>query len=411
MQDQVAVEYGQALVRLAWLYLRRNDPRAKLVLEEAQRVSKVGVITLSLLGQIEQTFGEYWRCIGAHTKALEHKHEALNFFLQAGEQRSVLTTYLNLSLVYAELKDFRNSIEYGKKVLEASNTGIVDAELLLATFGNLGVAYFWQDDYEKAINFYKEALKHAGAMNMEEHVGNLHLNLAEAYYKLFQKTGSAHFEKNGDSHLWHVKSMGIEKQSPRLLEASANLKANTLNDTITLADKLVPPDLSINYSRMLEIRDYYGKLALASNPEEQASLHLNISKSFLSMALSEREEAMRIIRSHALTHLEESLDTLQKTWLHDGNLASQLNQRWREQVGDWLTDAQRKAVLARLLDEGSLSKSSYGEAAEVSPATASKHLGLLADKGLLEQQGRGPATRYVLPAAASESAPASPPVH
>ena len=54
-----------------------------------------------------------------------------------------------------------------------------------------------------------------------------------------------------------------------------------------------------------------------------------------------------------------------------------------------------------MLAEGYISKSGYASVAQVSPATASKHLGLLAERGLLLQIGNGPSTRYVLALAAS----------
>ena len=46
-----------------------------------------------------------------------------------------------------------------------------------------------------------------------------------------------------------------------------------------------------------------------------------------------------------------------------------------------------------------MNKSAYGDLCGVAPATASKHLGLLAERGLLVQRGKGPATRYELPSA------------
>ena len=47
---------------------------------------------------------------------------------------------------------------------------------------------------------------------------------------------------------------------------------------------------------------------------------------------------------------------------------------------------------------GYVNKSGYAELCALSPATASKHLGTLAERGLLVQTGKGPATRYMLPA-------------
>jgi Fic family protein len=38
----------------------------------------------------------------------------------------------------------------------------------------------------------------------------------------------------------------------------------------------------------------------------------------------------------------------------------------------------------------------YAELCGVSPATASKHLSTLTERGLLRQTGKGPSTRYLL---------------
>ena len=59
-------------------------------------------------------------------------------------------------------------------------------------------------------------------------------------------------------------------------------------------------------------------------------------------------------------------------------------------------DARCLALIGRLLRDGPINKSTYAELCAVSPATASKHLSALAERGLLQQTGRGPSTRYSL---------------
>ncbi len=54
-------------------------------------------------------------------------------------------------------------------------------------------------------------------------------------------------------------------------------------------------------------------------------------------------------------------------------------------------------MLKQVLESGSINKSGYAQVCQVGLATASKHLGLLAERGLLVQTGKGPSTRYVLP--------------
>jgi Fic family protein len=54
-------------------------------------------------------------------------------------------------------------------------------------------------------------------------------------------------------------------------------------------------------------------------------------------------------------------------------------------------------LLDHLFRAGSIQKSIYAQVCGVGLATASKHLATLAERGLLEQTGKGPSTRYVLP--------------
>jgi Fic family protein len=54
-------------------------------------------------------------------------------------------------------------------------------------------------------------------------------------------------------------------------------------------------------------------------------------------------------------------------------------------------------VIAHLLRDRAINKSGYADLCNVSPATASKHLSTLTERGLLQQTGKGPSTRYRLP--------------
>ena len=63
---------------------------------------------------------------------------------------------------------------------------------------------------------------------------------------------------------------------------------------------------------------------------------------------------------------------------------------------DLLPEAARLALIEWLLRSDSINKSAYAELCDVSPATASKHLSALTERGLLQQTGKGPSTRYLL---------------
>jgi hypothetical protein len=82
--------------------------------------------------------------------------------------------------------------------------------------------------------------------------------------------------------------------------------------------------------------------------------------------------------------------------------------RWQAVAPDLLHSERRAAVLGELLRAGHIGKSGYAQLGQVALATASKHLGMLAERGLLTQTGKGPATRYVLvqaPASPSDGSP------
>ena len=93
------------------------------------------------------------------------------------------------------------------------------------------------------------------------------------------------------------------------------------------------------------------------------------------------------------------LDALRQTFERELTREQQLAAAWKQAAADLVDDARRAALIAHLLKDGAVNKSAYGDLCGVAPATASKHLGLLMERGLLVQRGKGPATRYELPSA------------
>ncbi|TXC66666.1 hypothetical protein FSC37_15145 [Piscinibacter aquaticus] len=127
--------------------------------------------------------------------------------------------------------------------------------------------------------------------------------------------------------------------------------------------------------------------------------HLSIARAYLGIAMKEREAALALIDRHGLGDaFAAELDELRSTFNRELTREQKLAAAWREATADLINAQRCKAVLAQLMKSGSLSKSGYAELCALSPATASKHLVTLAERGLLVQTGKGPATRYVLPA-------------
>jgi Fic family protein len=90
------------------------------------------------------------------------------------------------------------------------------------------------------------------------------------------------------------------------------------------------------------------------------------------------------------------IDALRQTFSRELTREQRLAHAWGTASDDLLGSERRQSVLAYLLSQGSINKSSYAEVAAVSLATASKHLGVLTERGLLVQTGKGPSTRYLL---------------
>lgn len=394
---EVLAEYAQSLIRLGWLHVRRSDPRARGVLERAQHLSLREGFPLETSGQLEQAWGEYWRCAGEPRRALEHKHRALNLFEQIGDQRSVLSTYINLSLIYAEVQDHDRAIEYGQRVLDATQGQSVEPEVLVTAYGNLGVAHFWRADYDQAIACYRQALQLAEQAGLQAHVSGAHINLAEAHYKRFQNTGQAQDERLGDHHAAIVARIGAETNSPKLTEASRALKADVLGQQGLHVDRLLPEDLAAHYPQMAEVRRLQAQLALPCTPDQQAHWRLDLAQAFLAMAAAEREAARALIERHHLGPAYDArIDTVNRSFLQARSQGERLREPWLAGCQGLLADEAARRVLQHLMDIGHINKSGYADAAGVSPATASKHLAMLVERGLLLQEGKGPSTRYRL---------------
>lgn len=115
--------------------------------------------------------------------------------------------------------------------------------------------------------------------------------------------------------------------------------------------------------------------------------------------------ALALADQHGLREdIGAELDALRQTFERELTREQVLSQAWGERSDDLLGSERRQSVLAHVIAQGSINKSSYAEVAAVSLATASKHLGLLAERGLLVQTGKGPSTRYLLPPSAGGEA-------
>lgn len=394
----VVAHYVTTLVRLAWLYAMRNDPRSRALLDRVEELRGGHRIADDVLGILEQTWGEYWRRAGDLRKALDHKYRALNIFERTADQRSVLVTYLNLSSIHAETGEFERAIDYALRILDVASGQVVEPELVASTHLNLGATYYWQGRYDAAIEQYQLALDRSLQARLALQANRAHYNLAEAYYKRFQLHGDIEDERRGDLHAEASLRAPLTETTQALVEATRTLKAEVLGAQATPAkDRLLPQESAVHFDEMAEVQRQRAVLAVPMAPEAHVRARLAIANAYLAISTKEREAALQLIERHGLgRRFADELGRLRETFDRELTVEQHLVARWKQQAADLLDDTRRVALIERLLRDRSINKSTYAELCALSPATASKHLTTLAERGLLRQTGKGPSTRYLL---------------
>ncbi|CAG1018060.1 hypothetical protein BURC_02784 [Burkholderiaceae bacterium] len=398
---EVLEAYVHTLVHLGWLYVLRNDPRSKAVLDRAEALREHCPQATDLLATLEQAWGEYWRRNGELRRAIEHKHRALHIYERLGDRQSILKTYGNLALIYGDAKDFARAIDYSQRVLGMAAKFAVEPETVAATHLNLGAAYFWQGKYDPAIEHYERALQISQRAALRVLVGRAHYNLAEAFYKRFQAHDREDDERRGDAHAEAALLCWPEVGgNPEAMEATRNLKREILGPRDNeFYDRMLPAEVAAHFDEMSRIQRQRAALALPLAPEDRIVAHLAIARAYLEIAVKEREAAVAVIDRHGMgARYTAELQGLREVFDRQLSREQQLTAKWREATGDLFDWPGAGApLLEHLLRNGSVNKSGYAQQCRVSPATASKHLSKLAERGLLVQSGKGPSTRYSLP--------------
>lgn len=396
---QALAHFVTTHARLAWLYLLRNDPRSRAVLERAEALREQHEVPDPVLGMLEQVSGEYWRRAGDAQRSLEHRFRALNIFERLGDQRSVLAACLNIGFDLAERGDHARAVAFCQRVLDAARQGGVDAEMVVVAHLNLGASHFWRDDLGAAIAEYERALHESLVAGLKLQAFRTRYNLAEAHYERFKRSAAVADEQAGDAYVALVLGTPPSEGSPTIFEAARTLKSTVLGDAAAPdPDRLLPGEAAVHVDQMTEVDRQRQRLAVPGDPAAHAEAHLAIARAYAAIAAKEREAARALIEREGLQdRFRGEFDELRQTFEREHTREAQLSATWKQAAADVLDDTRRAALIEFLLRDGAINKSRYGELAAVAPATASKHLVTLAERGLLVQRGKGPATRYELP--------------
>jgi tetratricopeptide (TPR) repeat protein len=391
--------YVSALYYLAWLYVLRNDPRSRSILDQAEGYRARGVLSEDTQAALEQTWGEYWRRTGNLQLALEHKHRALNIYERLGDRRQILSTYNNLATIYGDMKQPDRAIEYGERVLAAAALAPVDPYILAGTLINLGAVLFLGNQWDAAINYYCKGLEVSSRANLYVFVSRSHYNLAEAYYHRFRDKQDPQDLALGDKHAEAALRASPEESDTFLRESARGLKSDILGSDQGFAlARLVPQEDAAHVEEMSEVRAQRTVLAVPGSPVRHVQANLAIAKAYLAISAKEREAALALIQKHNLgDQFAHEFEDLRSTFTRELTREQQVAAQWQTSAAEILQEERRIAVLEHLFHDGSIQKSVYARLCSVGLATASKHLTMLAERGLLVQSGRGPSTRYSLP--------------
>lgn len=404
-REQAEPAYLSVLVRLGWLYMLRNDPLAADVLQRASELRQTMVAPADVAATFEQAWGEYWRRKGNLQGAIDATWRALQQYEAIGNRLQVLRSYSNLALMYGEAQQFDQAIRYSTMVLQLGERDPLDPETRAGTHLNLGVALFWQQRYDDAIDHYQQGLRVAEAASMGTIQGRAHFNLAEAYYKRFQTSGLPDDERLGDAHVGLALRVWERDGDAAASEATRNLKRTVLGQRQHLVyDQLLPGEVAAYAREMNEIQQQRSRLAVPLPAQQQIEARLAMARAYLSIAMQEREAAMALMHQHDLqANFSAELQTMRALFDREQSREEHLAHDWLQRMPGLLSEAQAKRLAQHLLTEGAVGKSRYAELCSVSPATASKHLSVMADLGLLQRHGRGPMTHYQLGANGASS--------
>lgn len=400
--DDRAVQAARlnTLARLAYMRVRRNDAAARGLLEEGDRLLAALGAPDEQAGLLEQGWAGYWRAAGDHERALQCRLRALNIFERIGDRRSALAAKVNLMLVYAEKRDVARVESFAQEVFEAARRGTVEPGILISAHGNLGTAYGHAGRYETAVVHFQRALELAETSRHAQFANVARCNLANSYYYRFLETGDAAFEALGDEEVERVLRAPPTTLTPSLIEEARGLKAHVLGRQPERSiDQLLDEETAAHLTEMSEVKRQ--RLALAAAGPDvtaQVQARLEIARAHIRIASKEREAARSLVQQHGLQgQFETAFAALTTSLDGEARIEDRLHATWKQAAADVLDDTRRAALIEFLLRDGAINKSRYGELASVAPATASKHLVTLAERGLLVQRGKGPSTRYELP--------------
>jgi len=223
----------------------------------------------------------YYR-LNNYQQALAYFQEAAQLFNEVGSPTAVMI-YLNMSAIYAEIKNFRKAEEYiflARKKNGETGDKRIEAYALL----NLGTLYTDEGDYEKGRQYLDSALYANQVVNDQANIAKVYGNLGSNYSRMKD----------------YRRSNGYYKQALAINNTLENVRSIAANNTGIGENYIMLDSLSLAYSYLSRGLSL-GKSAQAIDVQRDASG--NLSRYF--EQIGRYDSALYYNRQHAL--LKDSL--------------------------------------------------------------------------------------------------------
>lgn len=170
------------------LYLRGVVLDGKDCLDKALAIAEQNEDLWSK-GIVFRKFGDYYKIIGDHEKAIDYYTQGLNIFKEFKKETTHAQTaegnladiYNNLGATYQSMGQYEEAMSSLIKALGFYET-MNDSAGIAKTYTNLGLLYFDHNEFDKSLEFYKKSLAIKRLLNDQRGIAFLYNNIAVINY-------------------------------------------------------------------------------------------------------------------------------------------------------------------------------------------------------------------------------------
>lgn len=143
----------------------------------------------NILGMVYNSMNEYANAISYHQKALK----TLDKMQIIGKNQTMAISYLNLGLVYVNLKNYKVANYYFSKGIEKQNIDNQDPSIYALLLDNLGYSKLKLQDNDGLPQLFYKSLKIRDSLNLNSEIISNKIHLSEYYISKNDETKSLKF--------------------------------------------------------------------------------------------------------------------------------------------------------------------------------------------------------------------------